>query len=284
MLLLLAVIVLALSMMAWRWLRRDAQGKSARRVLGSACLAGALLGGVSLAWCLLPTHWVHKTPRFVLRAMLNRDAAKREGRVDLPHDIQHAPSLLYSAKDPWERLRVQHAISREISAWAAAVTANQGPVEAAEWPRLTGPAERVHLLYQSTGGLIHGEGWVVFEVKEEISRRRARSDNPASLALRLEWVLAELQYLGAGYSHRPDWAMMPDAVIMETLSHSDERVRLFGLERLGRRVHLRVMDATMPMPTSFALAERLSESDPSEAVRRRAKDLLEYAAAFRAAG
>lgn len=253
-------------------------------MLGSGCLAGAVLGGAALVWWLLPTHWVHKTPRFVLRAMLNRDAANREGRVELPHDVQRASTLLYSAKDPWERLRVQHAISREISAWAAAVTANHGPVEAAEWPRLTGTAERVHLLYQSTGGLIHGQGWVVFEVKEEISRRRARNDNPASLALRLEWVLAELQYLGAGYSHRPDWAMMPDAVIMETLAHSDEQVRLFGLERLGRRVHLRVMDATMPMPTSFAMAERMSESDPSEAVRRRARDLVEYAAAFHAAG
>jgi hypothetical protein len=275
----LVLALAALGLLTW-WAYRGGALSMRRRVLAPVCTVMLCAGGCVLVWALVPTHWVNKTPRFVLRAMLEKADAKPSQKIRLSADINEARSMLYGKNDRWERLRVQHAVAREISQWAEAVTEEDGPVDAADWPRLVAPADRVHLLYQSIGGLSHGEGWVVDEVKSEISQLRNDAGNSAALSLRFDWVLSELQFVGGGYSHRPDWAVVPDAVIVETLTHSDERVRLFGLERLGRRLHLRVMEKTMPQPSAMPLAQSLRESDPSEAVRSKAGSLLDYAAAF----
>ncbi|MBL8756960.1 MAG: hypothetical protein JNK35_00855 [Phycisphaerae bacterium] len=230
------------------------------------------------AYAALPGHWTTKVPRPVVRAILHLTAAApapaRAGALPTPNPA------LYLSRSAWDRLVWQHQATLAFQAWADAALAKEGPLSDAELACLVPLANQAHELFRLAGGLSWAEAWLDDRTIDRLARiRDAARDNPDAF-LRAEWALSELQYQGAGYAWRHDFARLPDDLIRRALAHPDAPVRLFGLERFGRRAHQMVMEPTSPAPPSRTVVEALVRDDPDPAVRKRAADLVAYLDAF----
>jgi hypothetical protein len=124
------------------------------------------------------------------------------------------------------------------------------------------------------------EVWGFDRAIQRVVSERAASTGDADRLLRTEWALSELQYDGGTNSQRPSFARVPDAILRQSLAHASAHVRLFGIERFGRRLHQVVMDPTSPMPPGRASVESMAIVDPDPAVRRRAAEIVIYAESF----
>lgn len=243
--------------------------------LGVVGLVSLLEIGTGL---ILPGPWTEKLPRPLVRALLDRLAAPpiATSRSELPRPN----ASLKSAPDAWDRLVWQHQAAATFDAWAAQVLANAGPITDAELARLIPLAKQANSLYQETGTLPGSEAWVQDIPKVRLTRERAQLVDDPSRRLRLEWALAELQYPGGGYSHRTDFARVPDAIILQSLAHADARVRLFGVDAVGRRAHEVVMDRSVSPPPGRELVATMATQDPDPAVRALAAHIAEYIEGF----
>lgn len=254
--------------------------RSSRRVCraGVVILCVLALAGVLVA---MPGPWTNKVPRPLMRLLLSVAASPPAPPTARPGSGLPVPvAALKASKSAWDRLVWQHQVSIAFRAWADGVQATQGPITDAELARLVPLAEEAHALFAETGGLLSIEAWGhEGEIERMVARRTAAAGN-ADRLLRAEWTLAELQYIGSGYSWRPDFARVPDAIIQQALAHTDARVRLFGLDRFGRRVHQVVMEPASPMPIGREKVETMATGDADPAVRKRAADLVAYMSGF----
>ncbi|MCX5689606.1 MAG: hypothetical protein NTV94_07460 [Planctomycetota bacterium] len=234
---------------------------------------------IAIIVTLRPGPWTVKTPRPLMKLLLAIAAsppAPPRGGSGLPVPT----AALMTSRSPWDRIVWQHQTSIAFQGWSDALQASTGPITDAELARLVPLADEANALFAQTGGLFAIEAWGCDAVIEQmVARRAAASDNTHQL-LRAQWTLAELQYIGAGYSWRPDFARIPDAIIEQALAHADAKVRLFGLDRFGRRVHQVVMEPTSPMPPGRELVESMATTNLDAAVRKRAADLTAYMDGF----
>jgi len=261
-----------------------------RRRVGRAMRAG--LGAAWVAWVLgayfaLPGPWTSKVPRPLMRVMLSVAAAPpRAPAGGAGSGLPVPDGALRRSGSAWERKVWEHQAMVAMDAWAEAVTGGggAGPLTDEELVKLVPLARDANALFQQTGDLRWGEAWVYQDARQRlVERRRAAAGEGmegAALLLRLEWALGELQHDGTGYAWRPDFARVPDEVITRALGHADAQVRLFGVQRFGRRVHLTVMDGAQPMPVGRERIEAMAKDDPDPAVRRRAADLVAYLEGF----
>ncbi len=220
--------------------------------------------------------WTQIVPRPFMALLLNVFAAPPASNGTLPVPD---PQLKSSSRS-WDRLVWSHQAAVALDAWAKAVLASRGPVSNAELAQLAPLADAAHALYAQVGGSFSNEAWPVDRVPDGVARVRAEAANDPELIARLNWVLAELQFDGADYTHRPDFAFVPDEIILQALGHQDATVRKFGLDRFGRRVQLTLVTRKLPFPTGTAQVEAIAASDPDAAARRRAHDVLAYVDSF----
>lgn len=230
------------------------------------------------AYASLPGHWTTKVPRPVVRALLHLLAPQptpaRAGSLPAPNPT------LYSSRSAWDRLVWQHQATLAFQAWADATLASEGPLSDIELARLIPLADQAHELFRLAGGLSYAEAWLDDRTIDRLARiRDAARDNPDAF-LRAEWALSELQYDGAVPYWRHDFARPPDDLISRALAHPDAPVRLFGLERFGRRAHHVVMEPTSPAPPGRTVVEALARDDPDPAVRKRAAEIVWYVDGF----
>lgn len=244
------------------------------------------LAGVLVA---MPGPWTNKVPRPVMRILLGIAAtpptppSTRPGAGPIAGAGSGLPvpvAALKRSGRAWDRLVWQHQASIAFQAWADAVQGGQGPITDAELALLVPSAEQAHALFTETGGLIATEAWGFDAVIARMVARRTAAAGDAERLLRAEWTLAELQYTGGGYSWRPDFARIPDAVIRQALAHADARVRLFGIDRFARRAHQVVTEPASPMPAGRETVEAMATNDADPAVRQRAADLVAYLNGF----
>lgn len=240
---------------------------------GVVTMVALLLAGVWLVW---PDPWTAKLPRPIVRVMLDVAATPPAAGVGLPRP----DAALKSAESAWSRLVWQHQVMIVLDAWADAVLATTGPITDAELARLAPLASEAFELYQETGGLIWRESWVHDASRERLMAMRRGVAGDAARLLRVEWAMSELQYPGGGYSHRTDFARLPDAIIEQALAHPDASVRMYGINAFSRRMHEVVMDRTAPRPIGRETVKAMVEGDPSPAVRKLADDVMTYVEAF----
>lgn len=254
--------------------------------------AGAIGGGLIVLAAVgvmlaQPGAWTANLPRPIMRLALAVAAPPPLPPTPTgPRNLSPGGGLptprpeLKNSKSAWDRLVWQHQAGIAFQAWSDAVMATPGPITRGELPQLVPLAEEVHALYTETGYLKWGEVWGYdATIKRLAEQRTAAAGDPDRLA-RAEWVLAELQYIGSDYSRRPDFARVPDAVIQRALDHPDAAVRRFGVDRFGRRVHQRVMEAASPMPVGQRVVESLATSDADPKVRELAKTIVTYTDGF----
>lgn len=256
------------------------QRRGSRRITRIGLIGmGAII--IAIIVNLTPGPWTVKTPRPLMKLLLAVAATDPAPPSGGPGSGLPVPdATLKSSKSAWDRLVWQHQTSIAFQAWADALQGSTGPITDAELTRLIPLANEAHALFAQTGGLSAIEAWGCDAViAQMVARRAAAADNPDQL-LRAQWTLAELQYMGAGYSWRPDFARIPDALITQALAHADPKVRIFGLDRFGRRVHHVVMEPQSPMPPGRELVESMAKADPDAAVRKRADDLTAYMEGF----
>lgn len=256
--------------------QRRASGRAMRAGVAGMCLLA--LAGV---WVAIPGPWTIKVPRPLMRVILSIAATPPAPPSAGPGSGLPVPAAtLRSSRSPWDRLVWQHQAAAAFRAWGDAVQGTRGPITDPELARLVPMADEAHALFAETGGLSATEAWGSDGAIERMVAGRTAAAGDADRLLRAEWALAELQYIGGGYSWRPDFARVPDAIIQRALAHADARVRLFGLDRFGRRAHQVVMDPASPMPIGREIVEAMAAGDPDPAVRRRAADLVAYMGGF----
>jgi hypothetical protein len=256
------------------------QRRASKRVYRTGIVAMGVLA-LTGVYLVIPGPWTNKVPRPLMRIMLSLAATPPAPPSAGPGSGLPVPvAALKSSKSAWDRLVWQHQASIAFQTWADAVQANQGPITDAELARLVPLADEAHTLFAETGGLFATEAWGYDGTIERMVDRRAASAGDANRLLRAEWTLAELQYMGSGYSWRPDFARVPDAIILQALAHAEARVRLFGLDRFGRRAHQVVMEPASPMPIGREIVEVMATGDADPAVRKRAADLVAYMDGF----
>lgn len=245
--------------------------------------------GVGVAWLVLigsvyfslPGPWTQKVPRPLLSLALAIAAprpvpASTGTAMDLP-----VPNAAFKgSQSAWERLVWDYQVLIALEDWADAVLANRGPITSEELSRLAPLAEQAHALYRQFGGLTANDSRISKREKNRIAQALSGAANDPMLALRYTWVLSEMQFDGGDYSHRSDFAFEPDAIILQALTHSDPKVRVFGIHRFGRRVHRVVMAPASPMPPGRDLIEEIARSDPDPAAREQARIILNYCDVF----
>jgi hypothetical protein len=256
------------------------QRRSSKRVsrAGVVILCVLAVAGVVVA---MPGPWTNKVPRPIMRLLLSVAASPPAPPAAGPGLGLPVPVAgLKSSPRAWDRLVWQHQASIAFRVWDDAVHATQGPITDAELARLVPLADEAHALFAESGGLNSIEAWGYDREIERMAARRTAAASDADRLLRSEWALAELQYVGRGYSWRPDFARVPDAIIQQALAHPDASVRLFGLDRFGRRAHQVVMEPASPMPIGRATVEAMAMGDANLGVRKRAADLVVYLDGF----
>lgn len=240
-------------------------------------LAWALL--LLIAYFSLPGPWTGKVPRPLL-ALALAFAAPGPSAAGAGQGLPTPNAALKNSASPWERLVWDYQASIALEAWADSVLANKGPITADELARLVPLANQAHDIYRQFGSTIHNEGFRLAAFQLRLAKARDASSEDPNISLRYEWVLSEMQFEGGDYSHRPDFAWEPDAIILQALSHPDPTVRLFGVDRFARRVHRVVVAPTSPMPPGRRLIEAIAESDADDTVRQRARTVREYTDGF----
>lgn len=256
------------------------QRRGSKRVY-RAGVAGMCVLALAGVYLVMPGPWTNKVPRPIMRVILNIAATPPAPPSAGPGSGLPVPVAAFkSSRNAWDRLVWRHQASMAFQTWADAVQGTQGQITDAELARLVPLAEEAHALFAETGGLSATEAWGHDGAIESIVSRRTTAAGNSDRLLRAEWTLAELQYEGAGYSWRPDFARVPDAIIQQALAHTSPRVRLFGLDRFGRRAHEVVMEPASPMPFGRDIVESMATADADPAVRKRAADLVAYIAGF----
>ncbi|MBS0196004.1 MAG: hypothetical protein JSR77_04530 [Planctomycetes bacterium] len=220
--------------------------------------------------------WAQRVPRPVMAVLLNFFGAPPASGGTLPAPD---PKLKSSSKS-WDRLVWAHQAAVGLDAWAKAVLASRGPISDAELAQLVPLADAAHALFAQVGGTFSIEAWPVDRVPDGVARVRAGAANDSELSARLNWVLAELQFDGADYTHRPDFAFVPDEIIQQALGHQDAAVRKFGIDRFGRRLQLALVTRKLPLPPGLSQVEAIAATDSDAAARRRAQDVLAYLDSF----
>ncbi len=259
----------------------DMYQRRASKRLFRAGVAGMCMLALAGVYLVIPGPWTNKVPRPLMRVILSIAATPPAPPSAGPGSGLPVPvAALKSSKRAWDRLVWQHQASVAFRAWDDAVHGTQGPITHAELARLVPLADEAHALFAETGGLFATEAWGYDGAIERMVARPTAAAGDADRLLRAEWTLAELQYIGSGYSWQPDFARVPDAIIQQALAHVDARVRLFGLDRFGRRAHQVVMEPASPMPIGREIVEAMATGDGDPAVRKRAADLVVYMDGF----
>lgn len=262
--------------------RSAAQLHRPRRVAKIWLRSVAVLWGLLLLalYFQLPGPWTTKVPRPLLALLLAAAAPPPAPPPAGPAAALPVPNPIFKdSRSPWDRLVWDYQASIALQAWADAVRAGSGPITAAELSRLAPLADQAHRIFAQFGGTSHAEGISITAVRSRLARARNTATDP-NVRLRYEWILSELQFEGGDYSHRPDFAWEPDAIILQALQHLDAHVRLFGLDRFSRRIHRIVVTPTSPMPSGRDLVESIATSDTDATTRQRARAVLEYTDGF----
>ncbi len=245
--------------------------------LGLTGMCTLALAGVYSA---IPGPWTSKVPRPLMRLMLNIAAplpAPPSKGAGLPVPTA---TFKYSA-NAWERLVWQYQASISFDAWADAVLATRGPITATELARLAPMAEQASGLYAERGGTFSADAWPGDGAQDRLAAARAAAPaDDLDTLLRLEWALSELQFTGGDFSHRSDFARIPDSIIQQALTHADPTVRVFGITRFGRRIQQVVITPKSPMPPGRGLVASMVISDQDATVRYQADAVLSYTDAF----
>lgn len=235
-------------------------------------------------WTLIPGPWTIKVPRPLLRAAVRIAEPYKGVPLDAAGFAASMPNPAWmNSSSPWERLLWQQQLNNCIRQWGEVVTQSRDKLSPEELAHLVPFAELAHAEYIKTGGLSYDESWLSDEAKSELANSRALAFNvhQQQQRMRYEWALSELQYIGADYSHRSDWGVTPTEVIEIALKHSDPQIRMYGVDRAGRRAHLALMTKNKIAypPLTFAISQ-LAKNDSDPSVRDRATDLLIYIEAF----
>lgn len=240
---------------------------------------GALLaiGSVGLFWALAQRQpWYTLLPRPVLRL------AVRASKPPLPAAppgsmLPGLPAPSAAGTTAWDYLIWSEQVNQAVRGWAALLEARRDGVPEAELDGLLAAADQIDEVYDRTGGMPHVYGWMLRDAKGSIARdwRAAGTWSPPAApapgtvhADTRRWALAELQYDGSDYSHRPDWTTVPPELVEHVLKSDKPERRLWGLKRLDRR---------RPAPEAarlLPLVEHLAASDPDPKVRSRAEEAL----------
>jgi len=234
---------------------------------------------------LLPGPWTQWVPHFGLRIALRLAAPYHPLDINVATPLLTQPDAnLHDSKSGWERLVWQQQVNNMVWQWSDAVLASSGAITDAELARLVPLAEETHKTFIQTGWMSAREAWLIDDATAATTAMRTRllaTPKPdVSQLLRIDWVLSELHYEGADYSHRPDWALVPDQLIVQSLGHADPKVRLFGLDRAGKRAQLSKLNPKLTFPKVAEQIRQMAAADADAAVRARAKDLVPYLEAF----
>ena len=247
--------------------------------LRALCLLWVLL--LLGAYFSLPGPWTNKVPRPLLALALAIAApAPTQATLGAGKGLPSPNPSFKNSKSPWERLVWDHQASVALQAWVDAVMANKGPIVSDELARLVPLADQAHSIFRQFGETTFNEGVSVAGLQLQVAQARDATVGDQNIALRYAWILSEMQFEGGDYSHRSDFAWEPDLIILQALGHSDPQVRIFGIERFGRRVHRVVVAPASPMPPGRSLIETLANSDPDATVRQRAREILNYTDGF----
>ncbi len=249
-----------------------------RRRLRTFRMAIALIALLvaALSWNAHSAPWTLKLPTVVVQTLLDVAAPPPQNGTPLPRPN---PSYQYSGS-PWERIVWQHQTHAALQVWVDGMLSAHGPITDAELARLVPIASAAHELHASTAATRYEDSWVRDRGREHLVRQRATVSRDSDRAVRIEWALGEMQFDGEGSWNAPDFALIPDAIIERAMRHADPAVRLFGVERLGRRAFARVLNTKAPLPDLLPLLDELKTSDPDTKVRQRAKEIIEYIETF----
>ncbi len=266
-----------------RTARTEAQlhrSKPRTRWVWASCVGLVLIAGWGLVR--LPKGgWASVMPRPVVAAALALAApgpapASQAGGIALP-----TPTAAFrSSASRWERLVWRRQVSEALQVWTDAVLAKETALTDEEIATLAPLALQAHELYQSTGATLGVDAWAGRGTHDRLRRLRERGDISPAHRMRIEWALAELQYPGAGYGHRPDFARFPDALIVQALQAANVEARRFGVRAFGQRAHEVVNDRTLPFPAGWSEMKALAASDPDPTLRQQAQSLVEYVQVF----
>jgi hypothetical protein len=225
--------------------------------------------------------WASVMPRPVVAAALALAAPSPSPASQIGGPALPTPTASFrSSRSRWERLVWQRQVSEALGVWADAVLAGEGPLTDEEIAALAPRALQAHELHQSTGATPSVDGWAGTGTMDRLRRLREQAGATPARLMRLEWALAELQYPGSGYGHRPDFARFPDALIVQALQVANAEARKFGVRAFGQRAHEVVNDRTLPFPAGWSKMKAIAASDPDPALRQQAQALVDYVDAF----
>jgi hypothetical protein len=225
----------------------------------------------------IPGPWTSNLPRPIMRAALFIAATPPDPPKVNAGWLLPVPNIaLLNSKSPWDRLVWQHQASIVFDMWATAVLATQGPITDDELARLVPLVDQVSGIWSQTGALPADEAWNIHSTHKRLASARLEAQGDPHRTLRIEWALATLQYFGRGYSLRPDYALIPDAIILQALVHTDSRVREFGINSVGRRADDVFIDPITPMVNARQKVIELAQTDPQPSVRKQAADMVSY--------
>ncbi len=249
-----------------------------------AATSFAVVFGVCI-WTLIPGRWTNKVPRPVLRLALTMVEPYSAADLSTPQPTLSLPNPAFqTSSSSWERALWLHEANQCFRQWGEAVQSNTGPITDAELATLVPLANQANAIFVKTGGLSNSEGWLSDGARDDLAatRRALNADpqTPQTHLQRIEWALSELQYFGGDYTHRPDWAATPDAIIVQALNHPSPQVRIFGLDRAGKRSQQTLIVKGAAVPPVIDQIKTMAASDPDPSVRKRAADLKSYIEAF----
>ncbi|MFZ4575912.1 MAG: hypothetical protein ACOYN0_16085 [Phycisphaerales bacterium] len=252
------------------------QRRSSRRVYRTGVVVMGLLAIVGV-YTAIPGPWTSKFPRPLIRLLLSIAAAPPGPPMLNAGWLLPVPdTTLLNSASAWDRAVWQHQASIAVEGWATSVLATEGPITDEELAKLVPMVDQVRGLWQAAGALPWREAWIIESARQRLASARIAAANDSNRLLRIEWALAELQFTGGGYSHRPDFARVPDAIIHQALVHPDSNVREFGITAVGRRVVEVVMDPTSPIPSARESVEAMATGDDHPRLRKAAAALVSY--------
>lgn len=232
-----------------------------------------IVGILALAAFTQGRPWFALVPRPILRLALQAVAPPLSPvppGATLPPSPPQPP---WNAND-WDRLVWSYQVGQVMRAWGDAVITNEPGIPEARLDGLMAAADQVEALYEQTGVLPYQLAWPTEDAHASVQRagrraaaeRRTNSDDPTLVRFDSgAWALAELQYNG-DYSHRSDWATVPDDLLLHMLTSTDAGRRTWAIRRLNRKQP--GVDRLRPV------LDAIIRADPDPKIRKTAQEML----------
>lgn len=234
-----------------------------RKRLARASLAAAAALAITLLFQIRVADWTSFVPRPVMRILLQ--IFVEPAPVDAPPVISGSSNwitpadtgplsmpdvTLRGSRRTWDRFVYHRQVAITIEQWTElALTPRRGRT-LQEIKALIPAANEVRQAFQEWGGSTGTQGWPVQDAKNRLIRRAAAMKaNLSPLAAGEvefdvgQWVLSEVQFHGADYRHRPDWAPPPTALLVACLRSDDAVLQSFAIRRIDAYVRDRALIA-----------------------------------------